>query len=193
MSAPKILAFSGSTRRASFNKKLVAFTAELARQAGSEVTLIDLKDYPMPLYDEDNEAAHGLPENAKKLKALAKSHDAFLIASPEYNSSYAPLLKNTIDWISRPEPGDANLAAFVGKVAALLSASPGKLGGLRGLVHVRSFLENIGVIVIPEQVAVPNAAQVLGDVVRLEDATVKALEKLCARLVDVVTRLRYNI
>ena len=158
MNAPKILAFAGSTRSNSFNKQLARVAADAARAAGAEVTLIDLRDFPLPLFDEDLETEHGLPDNAKKLKVLFRSHDGFLIASPEYNSSITAVLKNAIDWASRSESDDEPpLAAYRGKTAALLSASPGALGGLRGLVHLRAILGNIDVIVLPEQVAVPKA------------------------------------
>src|SRR5436305_11949476 len=154
---PRIPAVAGSTRRESFNKKLVSIAAHGAREAGAEVTLIDLKDFPLPLFDQDLEAEQGMPENGKKLKKLFIGHDGFLIASPEYNSSITAALKNAIDWVSRPAPGEPSLLAFRGKVATLMSASPGALGGLRGLVHVRSILGNIGVIVLPDQTAVAKA------------------------------------
>ena len=154
---PRILAFASSTRRESFNKKLVAIAAQGAREAGAEVTLIDLKDFPLPLFDQDLEAEQGMPENGKKLKKLFIDHDGLLIASPEYNSSFPAVLKNAIDWVSRPAPGEPSLVAFRGKVATLMSASPGALGGLRGLVHVRSILGNLGVIVLPDQIAVAKA------------------------------------
>lgn len=156
-SISKILAFAGSTRRDSFNKKLVQIAAQGALQAGAETTFLDLADYRLPLFDEDLEAAEGLPENALKLKEVFIGHQGLLIASPEYNSSVTAVLKNTIDWLSRPAPGEASLACFTGKVAVLMSTSPGGLGGLRGLVHLRSILGNIGVIVLPSQVAVPKA------------------------------------
>jgi NAD(P)H-dependent FMN reductase len=154
---PRILAFAGSTRRESFNKKLVPIAVKGARDAGAEVTLIDLKDFPLPLFDQDFEAEHGMPENGRKIKQLFIDHDGLLLACPEYNSSITAVLKNTIDWVSRPAPGEPSLVAFKGKVATLMSASPGALGGLRGLVHVRSILSNIGVIVLPDQIAVPKA------------------------------------
>src|SRR6516164_9635702 len=155
---PRILAFAGSTRRESFNKKLLEYAVKGAREAGAEVTLIDLKDFPLPLFDQDLEAEHGMPDNGMKLKQLFIDHDGLLIAAPEYNSSITAVLKNAIDWVSRPAPGEPPLVAFRGKVAALMSASPGALGGLRGLVHVRSILGNIGVIVLPNQIAVAKAA-----------------------------------
>jgi chromate reductase, NAD(P)H dehydrogenase (quinone) len=156
---PRILAFAGSTRRESFNKKLVQSAAKGAREAGAEVTLIDLKDFPLPLFDQDLEAEQGMPDNGAKLKKLFIDHDGLLIASPEYNSSVTAVLKNAIDWVSRPAPGEPSLVAFRDKVATLMSASPGALGGLRGLVHVRSILGNIGVIVLPDQIAVAKARE----------------------------------
>jgi len=156
--SPRILAFAGSSRRDSVNKKLLAAAVSAAREEGHEITPIDLKDYEMPLYDGDLEAAEGVPEAAKRLKNLMREHDRFLVASPEYNSSVTPLLKNAIDWCSRPETEDEpRLACFNGKIAGLISASPGGLGGLRALRHVREILGNIGVFVIPEQFALPGA------------------------------------
>jgi chromate reductase len=154
---PRILAFASSTRRESFNKKLVAIAAQGAREAGAEVMLIDLKDFALPLFDQDLEAEQGMPENGTKLKKLFVDHDGLLIASPEHNSSFPAVLKNAIDWVSRPAPGEAPLVGFKGKVATLMSTSPGALGGLRGLVHVRSILGNLGVIVLPDQIAVGKA------------------------------------
>ncbi len=158
MSIPRILAFGGSLRRDSFNQKLAAIAAAGAREAGAEVTLITLRDFPLPLFDADLEDASGLPEAAKKLKALFREHDGLLIASPEYNSSVTAALKNAIDWVSRQESDDEPaLSALTGKTAALVSASPGALGGLRGLVHLRAILGNIGITVLPQQIAVSKA------------------------------------
>lgn len=154
---PKILAFAGSTRTDSFNKKLVRIAATGATEAGADVTVIDLRDFPMPLYDGDLEQKEGLPTAARKLKNLMLAHQGFLLSSPEYNSSITAVLKNTIDWTSRHSEGEDSLACFKGKVAGIMSASPGVLGGLRGLVHVRSILGNIGVLVIPDQVAIAKA------------------------------------
>lgn len=155
--SPTILGFAGSTRQDSFNKKLVKIALQGAEEAGAQVTYLDLRDLPMPLYDGDLEAEAGLPENARKFKDLLLSHQGLLIASPEYNSSMSGVLKNAIDWASRPVEGEAPLACFTGKVCALMSTSPGALGGLRGLIPVRMLLGNIGVIVLPEQVAVSKA------------------------------------
>jgi len=157
LSTPRILAFSGSARRDSFNQKLVHEAAQGAEQVGAEVTIVNLGDYPLPIMDEDLEREQGTPENAAKLKALFLAHDGLLIAAPEYNSSITPLLKNAIDWVSRPAEGEEPLAAYQGKTAALMSASPGGLGGLRGLTHLRSILGNIGVLVLPGQIAISQA------------------------------------
>jgi chromate reductase, NAD(P)H dehydrogenase (quinone) len=188
--APKILAFAGSTRSASFNKRLVGYAAARAREHGGDVTLIDLRDYPLPLYDGDLEEAEGPPANATVLYQMMVDHHAFLISSPEYNSSITGVLKNTIDWVSRPRPGEPPLRAFTGKVAALLSASPGALGGLRALVHVRSILENIGTLVIPNQVAVPKANEAFNDDRTLRDAKLaERVDKLVGEFVSVTSRL----
>lgn len=191
---PKILAFAGSTRIESFNKKLVKIAAVGARAAGAEVTLIDLRDFPMPLYDGDLEAQEGLPENAKKLKALFLSHDGLLLACPEYNSSITGVLKNAIDWVSRPAPGEAPLACFTGKVAVLMSASPGALGGLRGLVHVRAILGNIQVLVLPDQMAVPKAGDAFtADGNLKEPKQQAAVEKLGRDLAITLVKLKREI
>ncbi len=160
MTKPKILAFAGSTRIDSFNKKLVKIAADGAVENGADVTIIDLRDYPMPLYDGDLEQQQGLTPNARKLKDVMLSHQGFLISSPEYNSTISGVLKNTIDWVSRPVEGEEPLACFKDRIAGIMSASPGSLGGLRGLVHVRAILENIRVIVIPDQIAVAKAHEV---------------------------------
>ncbi len=170
----KILSFAGSARRDSFNKKLARIAAEGARKAGAEVTLIDLKDFPLPLFDQDLEAAEGLPPNAVKLKELFKAHRGLLIAAPEYNSSITPLLKNTLDWVSRSAPQEKSLECFAGKAAALVSASPGALGGLRGLVHLRAMLGNIQVLVIPQQMAVVKAHEAFDENGALKNADQQA-------------------
>ena len=167
--AVKILAFAGATRTDSWNKKVLAVAVEGAREAGAEVTVVDLRDYPMPLYDGDMEAAEGLPVNARKLRREMQSHRGFLIAAPEYNSSITGVLKNTIDWASRPDGEESGDINFRGKVVSLLSASPGALGGLRGLVHVRAILGNLGCIVLPEQVAVSRAHEAFDEQSRLRD------------------------
>ncbi|MBD2314152.1 NAD(P)H-dependent oxidoreductase [Desertifilum sp. FACHB-1129] len=190
--SPKILAFAGSAREASLNKYLVQVAAQGAKNAGAQVTDLDFRDLPLPLYDQDLEAKEGLPENVLKLKTLMKEHQGFLIASPEYNSSVTPLLKNAIDWASRPEPGEPPLAltCFKNKVAAILSTSPGGLGGLRGLVHLRSILGNIGVLVIPQQKTIPNAFQVFNEQGQIQDPDLQAdVEQIGAQLATVLAKL----
>ena len=188
---PRILAFAGSTRRGSFNKKLVAIAAQGAREAGTEVTLIDLKDFPLPLFDQDLEAEQGMPENGKKFKKLFIDHNGLLISSPEYNSSITAVLKNAIDWVSRPAAGEPSLMAFRGKVAILMSASPGALGGLRGLVHVRSILCNIGVIVLPNQIAVAQAHEAFNPDGTLKDPKRQAgIEGLGRTLAEFLAKLK---
>jgi len=185
---PRILAFAGSLRKESFNKKLVRIAARGAEAAGAGVTLLDLRDYPMPVYDGDLEAEQGLPENARTVKRMMMEHDGFLLAAPEYNSSITAVLKNTIDWASRPEPG---LPAFRGKGAVLMSASPGGLGGLRGLVTVRSILSNIGVYVMPDQVAVPKAHEAFAADGTLKDAAQQAsIENLGKALAQFLVKLK---
>jgi NAD(P)H-dependent FMN reductase len=192
MNAAKILAFAGSARQGSYNKKLVKIAVEGAKAAGAEVTYIDFRDLPLPLYDEDLEAAEGIPENALKLKGLMKVHQGFLIACPEYNSSITPLLKNAIDWASRPEPNEPPLAlvCFKEKTAVLISASPGGLGGLRGLSHVRSILSSIGVLVLPDQKAIGSAYQAFDENDNLKDEFQQAaIVQLGSKLATVTAQL----
>jgi NAD(P)H-dependent FMN reductase len=190
MSIPKILAFAGSSRRDSFNKKLVKIAAEGARLAGAEVTYVDFKDLPMPLFDEDLEAEQGIPENVKTFKALMKAHQGLLIACPEYNSSITPLLKNAIDWASRPEPGEPGLICFRDKVAVIMSTSPGALGGLRGLVHIRAILGNIGVLVLPNQKGIAKAHEAFDENGQLKDEQQQQeIHQLGNKLATVVAKL----
>jgi chromate reductase len=154
---PRILAFAGSARGGSFNKRLVRTAAAGVEAAGVSCTLIDLRDYSLPLYDGDLEAESGLPDNAAVLKDLFLSHQGLLISSPEYNGSISALLKNAIDWVSRSTEASADLSPFRGKVAAIMAASPGALGGLRGLAVLRLLLSNIGCTVISDQITVRHA------------------------------------
>ncbi|MFA6237603.1 MAG: NAD(P)H-dependent oxidoreductase [Bacteriovorax sp.] len=187
----RILAFAGSTRTGSYNKKILKTAIFGAREAGAEVTEIDLREFPMPIYDGDLEASEGIPENGKKLRDLFRSHHALLLALPEYNSSMSGVFKNIIDWVSRPEKAEPELQCFVGKVAGLISASPGRLGGLRGLVHARAMLENIHVLVMPDQVCVSKAVEAFDDEGNLKDEKLKkSIEKLGANLVDLTLRVR---
>lgn len=187
MSLVKILAFAGSTRKDSFNKKLAAVAARTAEKAGAQVTLVDLADYRMPLYDGDLESESGLPEAAARLKRLMAEHDGLLIAAPEYNGSITAVLKNTIDWLSRP--GAVEGSVFQGKVATLMSASPGGLGGLRGLVHVRAILTNLGVLVLPGQQAVSGAGKAFDDEGNLDESNQRRVDEVVTALVETLGRL----
>ncbi len=188
---PKVLAFAGSLREQSYNKKLARIGADAARAAGGDVTLIDLRDFAMPLFYEYLETREGLPAGARRFKDALLANDGLLLSAPEYNSSITAALKNAIDWASRPVPGEAPLGCFAGKVAALLSASPGALGGLRGLVHVRAILGNIKVLVLPEQFALTNAADAFDAEGRLKNAKQQeTVARIAATLVHTIAKLK---
>jgi chromate reductase len=192
MTTPKILAFAGSARAASFNRKLAAVAAKGAEEAGAEVTLVNLGDFEMPIYNGDLEESEGIPEGALAFKKLLTEHDGLLIASPEYNSAFSPLLKNAIDWASRAESDDeAPLSAYQGKIAAIMATSPGGLGGLRGLVFLRMLLENLGVMVLPKQRAISKAYEAFdekGDLANERER--KGIHSLAADLVATVQKLK---
>jgi NAD(P)H-dependent FMN reductase len=184
---PRLLAFAGSVREGSFNRKLAAAAARAAEAAGALVTLAELRDHPMPIYDGDLEEREGMPEGAVRWRRLMAEHDGFLIASPEYNSSTPPLLKNALDWASRRHPDDATpRPAYRGKVAGIMSASNGRLGGIRGLPHLRQVLTTLGVLVVPEQLALHGAADAFAEDGSLKDP---AQAKLLEALTRSVTRL----
>lgn len=170
----KVLAIAGSLRVGSFNKKLVQEGARIAKQKHADVTVVDLKDYPMALYDEDVEKSDGMPSKAKELRQLMVQSDVILIASPEYNGSLSAVLKNAIDWASRSETGGSSRDAFKGKQFVIMSASPGSGGGARGLAHLRTIIENIGGTVIPQQIVVANAYDAFDRDGRLKDPKTKA-------------------
>lgn len=153
----RILGLAGSARRDSFNKRLVRVALEGAAATGCETTFLDLRDHPLPLYDADLEAEHGLPEEAATLREIFSAHQGLLISAPEYNGSITPLLKNTLDWISRGPGQRPDLSPYRGKVAAVMAASPGPLGGLRGLSVVRTLLTTLGVTTLPGQITVRGA------------------------------------
>lgn len=187
----KILAFSGSGRKESVNKKVVAIAAKGAQEAGAEVTIVNLEDFVMPIFNEDLEAEQGMPADAQAFKELMINHDGFLISSPEYNSSYSSLFKNAIDWGSRKTGDEAPMAAYRGKVAAIIAASPGALGGMRVLVVLRMLMENLGTMVLPNQKAVGNAFKLFDDKGNITDEkTEKALINLGKELVDTLTKLK---
>ncbi|MHC4380322.1 MAG: NADPH-dependent FMN reductase [Planctomycetota bacterium] len=191
MKPVKLLMFAGSARRDSLNKKLAAAAAAEAESLGAEVELVDPAAYPIPLYDGDLEA-EAFPDNVRLLREKLVAADGFLIASPEYNGSITPLLKNLIDWTSRPQEGLAEgLVAYRGKTAALVATSPGALGGLRGLVHVRAILSGIGVHVVPGDVAVGNGFQAFHeDGGLIEEGTAARLRTTVQSLIRTAAALR---
>ncbi len=190
MPVPKLLAFAGSLREASYNRKIVAVAAVGARAAGAEVTVIDFRDLPMPIYDADLEARHGLPEAAKKFKHLLIEHHGVLVATPEYNSQYPALLKNAIDWATRREGDEKPMLAFSGKIAAVMSASPGALAGLRGQSLLRAQLAYLGMVVVPDRVGIGRAREAFDEQGVLKDPEqTRSLEELGAKTVRFVQRL----
>ena len=187
MPTPSILVFAGSIRTGSFNARLAALAAKELARGQAEVTRISLVDYPMPLYDGDLETRSGPPENAVKLKRLFAAHHGVFIASPEYNASVAPLLKNTLDWVSRVrENKEPPLQAYRDRVFALGAASNGTLGGMRSLMALRQVLElGCGALVIPEQIAVREAASAFDDNDELKDErSAGLLKRVAMRLVE---------
>ncbi len=190
MSKTRILAFAGSTRKESINGRLLAIACRMASDAGAEVDHIQLSDYELPLFDQDLESTSGQPENAIRLKELFFANSGLLLACPEYNSSITPLLKNTIDWVSRKSANESPLAAYRNKTACLISASPGALGGLRGLRHVREILSNIGVLVTPSQFALNQAFDALDESGNLKDeAKTSQLQECIDQFVSTLARL----
>ncbi|MBW8780293.1 MAG: NAD(P)H-dependent oxidoreductase [Verrucomicrobia bacterium] len=183
--SPLILAFSGSARRDSLNKKLLAVAVASVRETGGTVTLIDLNDYALPLYHGDLEDAEGLPANAAKLIDLIQQHHGLLIASPEYNSMITPLLKNTLDWCTR---GDEN--PFTGKTAAVVSASPGAFGGVRSLKLAQQLLLHLGCQVVPGQTVLPHADKAFdANGVLTEVHAQKSVRTLAVALVETTRKL----
>lgn len=192
MPPPKILVIPGSGRNRSHNARLAALAAKELTLADADVSTISLFDYPMPLYDPDHDVVSGPPPNAIKLKKMMAAHQGIFIASPEYNASISPLMKNTIDWVSRVrERNEPAYAVFRGRAFALGAASPDMLGGARGLIALRQVLElGCGALVIPEQVTVPNAENAFDDLDNLRDTRqATALKALARRLVEVAERL----
>lgn len=190
----KLLFFAGSAREHSFTKKLAKAAYKLALDKDAEATFIDLRDYPMPIYDGDLEEKEGLPGNAEILKKMFSEQDGFFIVTPEYNSSLPPLLKNTIDWISRPNPKDPDMAdPYKGKTAAIAAASPGGLGGMRVLVPLRMLLGNIGIHVMPSQVSVNYASKAFDENGALiNEAQFELLTAALDQLINTTKALKTN-
>lgn len=154
-SKPKILAFAGSLREASYNKKVLKIAAKGAENAGAEVSIIELNDFPLPIYNPDEHERNGDNEFALKLQRLLRASDGFLISSPEYNGSVSGALKNAIDWASRPNDEFPREEIFREKFGAIMTAGPGSFGGLRTLAHLRGILTSVGVNVLAKEIAVP--------------------------------------
>jgi chromate reductase, NAD(P)H dehydrogenase (quinone) len=187
MADPKILVIPGSLRAQSYNVRLAALATKELTLADADVTRISLLDYPLPIYDADTAETAGPPSNAVKLKQLMSVHQGVFIASPEYNASITPLIKNTIDWISAVrERGEAPLAAYQNRVFALGGASPGRSGATHSLLALRQVLAvGCRALVIAEQVTVPNAEQAFDEMDELKDARAAGQLKLVVRkLVD---------
>jgi NAD(P)H-dependent FMN reductase len=192
MPAPKILVFAGSIRTGSYNARLAALAAKELALLGADVTRISLEDYPMPIYDGDAEAKSGQPANARSLKQMLAAHQGVFIASPEYNASITPLLKNTIDWISRVrERGEPPLAVFKDRAFALGGASDSAYGAMRSLMALRQVLElGCGALVIPEQITVFRASEAFDDMDNLKEERAAALlKRVLQRLIDTAREL----
>ncbi|MGD8175069.1 NADPH-dependent FMN reductase [Marinimicrobium sp. ARAG 43.8] len=186
-----LLALAGSARQDSLNKRLVRAAADSAERAGAHVTFVDLNDYPLPIYHGDLEAEQGVPEASRPLRKLLREHDGLLIASPEYNGFVTPLLVNTLDWLSRKDGDESGLALFGGKYGVLMSASPGPMGGIRSLASARQFLGNLGVTLLPGQLAVPQAHQAFDERGALKDEGLQArLDSLTQTLVKTLSALK---
>ena len=187
----KILAFAGSGRSDSVNKKVVAVAARGAEEAGAEVTIVNLEDFNMPVFTEDLETELGMNPGGQEFKELLMSHDGLLISNPEYNSSYSALFKNSIDWASRKLEGEQPLQAYKGKVAAIMAASPGSLGGMRVLVTTRMLLENLGTMVLPNQKAIAGAFAKFDENGNITDEKLlETLKGLGQELVETVAKLK---
>jgi len=183
---PKILAIAGSLREQSYNKRVLAIAVEGAREAGAEVTTVDLRDFPMPIYNADAQERLGFDEQASRLQGLMAEHQGLLIATPEYNGSIPGGLKNAIDWTSRKSDKYAMYEVYKGKTAAIITASPGQFGGLRCMTHLRGVLTIAGVTVLPMEIAVPFVSQKFdGDSSEITDEkTETLLTKLGKSLAD---------
>lgn len=179
----KLFMCAGSTRKDSYNKKLITCVQEIAQAQGATCTLVDLKEYPLPLYDGDLERVSGVPVHAKTLRHLMQDADAFVFASPEYNSGISGVFKNMLDWTSRADGNEPSLAAYKNKFACIMSASPGALGGLRGLIQLRSVLQNMGVTVLAEEVTVRHASSAFDTANQIiEERTHKKITAILTKL-----------
>lgn len=186
----KILAFAGSLREHSYSKRVVKTAIKGAEKAGAEVDFIDLRDYPMPIYNADDHQQKGFDENALKFQKLLSEYQGFMIASPEYNGSLSGALKNALDWASRQSDEFKMGEVFRGKVAAIMTESPGAFGGIRCLGHLRTILSILGVNVLPSEIAVAKVSEMFeGNDEEMKDEKMKKiLEDLGKSLVDMLRK-----
>jgi chromate reductase, NAD(P)H dehydrogenase (quinone) len=187
----KVLALCGSGRRHSLNRKLLEIAARGAHEAGGEITFVSSADFGLPLYEGDVESAHGVPDSVRALQRLFEEHAALLVASPEHNGGYPASLKNAIDWVSRPlEGGEPGIRLIASKVAAVISASPGPMGGVRSMLGMRGVLEKLGALVIPQGFSLGTAHLAFTEAGRLSDEKADAEARLVgARLVEMARQL----
>lgn len=188
MRKPKILAVAGSLRRESYNKRILNIAIEGAVRAGAEVTLIDLNDYPLPLYNADLVIESGFPENATALQRILLENDGFLIASPEYNGSLPAVLKNVIDWTSRANGDLKTGECYKGKWAGIMTASPGSFGGIRCLAHLRDVLSILLVHVLPLEIAVAKVDTIFEGSHLKDENMRQLLENLGEMLAQTITK-----
>ncbi|WP_158774800.1 NADPH-dependent FMN reductase [Cobetia sp. L2A1] len=187
----RLLAFAASTRKSSVNRRLITRLAHLAGESDAEITLLDLNDFPMPLYDGDSEETSGRPASADQLQSLFASHQGLLLATPEYNGFFSPLLKNTFDWLSRPaKDGQSGMDPLRGMPVGIVSAAPGAFGGMRALPFVRLYLNNLGMMVAPQQIAVSRAGSAFREDGSLDDEGQDHALASIARQVIELARLR---
>lgn len=189
MSQAHILAIAGSNRKDSMNRKALSIAVAGAREAGAVVTVADLREFAMPIYDADSHEANGLPEGMLALRKLAMAANGLLIASPEYNASITPLLKNTIDWLSQSVNGESGSAPFANKICGLMGASNGAFGTIRALPHVSYILSNLGAFVLPV-VAVPKAGELMNADGTIKDERAgKMLHQLGKKVAETIIKL----
>jgi len=191
MSALKILVIPGSLRTGSHNARLAAVAAYQFAQAGAEVSRISLADFPLPIYDGDLQTKSGVPKHAINLKRMIGTHHGVLLVTPEYNSSVPPLVKNTIDWVTRVQDAQETRGqVFRNRVFAIAAASESRLGGTRALAALRLILTACHATVIPNQLALSFAGEAYDDMDRLKHpADIEALNALVRQLIDVSQRM----
>ena len=192
---PRILALAGSYRANSYNRRVLSVAVEGTRAAGADVTVLDLRDYPLPVLNMDDVEENGFDENALRLQEILAAHDGILVASPEYNGSIPGGLKNAIDWASRQSAKYGLNEVFRGKVAAMITASPGSFGGIRCLGHLRGVFSILGVNVLPSEIAVTFVGQKFegNNTEMTDDKMKKILEKLGADLTAMLKKTHGDI